>query len=207
MKWHTRARPWEIALAVGLVLAVAAGHLLDREAAALSDRVLRLHIVAHSDDPADQAAKLKVRDRVLACAGPLVAGATDPADAAARLRAHLSALEAEACAVLRAEGFDLPARAELTEMFFPTKTYPGFALPAGSYNALRITLGSGGGQNWWCVVFPPLCLAASGEAVTQTARTGGLTPAQADLITGESESYVFKFKCMEWWAACRSFFS
>lgn len=207
MRRHTRARPWEIALAVGLTLAVAAGHLLDREAAALSNRVLRLHVVAHTDDPADQAVKLKVRDRVLAYAAPLVADAANPADAAARLRAHLPALEDEARAVLRAEGFDLPARAEFTDMFFPTKTYPGFALPAGSYEALRITLGDGGGQNWWCVVFPPLCLAASGETVTQTALTGGLTPSQTDLITGKNEVYVLKFKCLEWWAACRTFFS
>ncbi|MDR1157967.1 MAG: stage II sporulation protein R [Oscillospiraceae bacterium] len=207
MRHRTRARPWEIALAVGLVLAVTTGHLLDREAAALSEHVLRLHVVAHTDDPADQAVKLKVRDRVLACAAPLVAGAADPEEAAARLRVHLPALEAEARAVLRAEGFDLPARAELTEMFFPTKTYPGFSLPAGSYDALRVTLGDGNGQNWWCVVFPPLCLAASGETVTQTALTGGLTPAQTDLITGRDASCVFKFKCLEWWAACQAFFS
>ena len=88
--------------------------------------------------------------------------------------------------------------AELAETSFPTKDYDGFSLPAGRYLALRLVIGQGTGQNWWCVVFPPLCTAAASE-VPETALAAGLTEDQVSLMTGEDDGYVLKFKVVEWW--------
>ena len=91
-----------------------------------------------------------------------------------------------------------PVTASLVhDYWFPTKTYTDFALPAGAYTALRIEIGAGGGQNWWCVVFPPLCLGSVSETTQETALEAGLTENQVSLMTGEDEGYVVKFKAVE----------
>ena len=83
-----------------------------------------------------------------------------------------------------AEGYDYPVTVELADTAFPTREYDGFTLPAGTYLALRVVIGVGEGHNWWCVVFPPLCTAAS-SGVAQTAMAAGLTEDQVGLITEE----------------------
>ena len=95
------------------------------------------------------------------------------------------------------QGFDYPVTAQLTDCWFPTKEYEGFALPAGTYTALRVTIGEGQGQNWWCVAFPPLCLGAASETVDQALEAGYFTENQGALVTGDGEGYVLKFKAME----------
>ena len=95
-------------------------------------------------------------------------------------------------------GYSYPVTASLVhDCWFPTKTYTDFALPAGAYTALRIEIGAGGGQNWWCVVFPPLCLGSVSETTQETALEAGLTENQVSLMTGEDEGYVVKFKAVE----------
>ena len=102
---------------------------------------------------------------------------------------------------MTAAGADCPVAATLTDgVWFPTKTYDGFALPQGRYTALRVVLGEGAGQNWWCVVFPPLCQGTSVEAQPALAALG---EEEAALLTGESEGYVLKFKAMELWEGFR----
>ena len=119
-----------------------------------------------------------------------------PADGA--LRAHLYDLAAAGAEVVGAAGYDYPVTASLVHNYwFPTKTYTDFALPAGQYTALRIEIGEGAGQNWWCVVFPPLCLGSVTETVAETAADAGLTEGQVSLITGEDEGYVVKFRAIE----------
>ena len=81
------------------------------------------------------------------------------------------------------------------ESWFPTKKYTDFSLPAGRYTALKIIVGEGSGRNWWCVVFPPLCLGSVSEEVAQ--RAGNFSQDQVKLITGEDEGYVVKFKAIE----------
>ena len=96
------------------------------------------------------------------------------------------------------QGYSYPVTASLVhDYWFPTKTYTDFALPAGAYTALRIEIGAGGGQNWWCVVFPPLCLGSVSETTQETALEAGLTENQVSLMTGEDEGYVVKFKAVE----------
>ena len=87
---------------------------------------------------------------------------------------------------------------ELENTDFPTKEYDGFTLPAGEYLALRVIIGEGKGQNWWCVVFPPLCTAASAD-VPASALAAGFSEEEVSLITEENQGYVLKFKAVEWW--------
>lgn len=162
---------------------------------ALAGQMVRLHVVANSDSEADQAAKLLVRDAVLTQAEPWLAEAATREEAMELLAAHLSEL-ARAGAAAAGEGVAVTASLE-EEVWFPTKEYEDFALPAGKYTALRITLGEGKGHNWWCVVFPPLCLGSVSETVAEKA--GSFSEGQIRLITGESEGYVVKFKAMELW--------
>lgn len=187
-----RLYPFELALLLGLCLALLAGTWSAGAARRLSGGVLRLHVVGASDSAQDQAVKLAVRDAVLAQATPLLEGVEDREKARAILEENLPAL-----ARAGAETAGVAVSAALAEdVWFPTKHYTGFSLPAGRYTALQITVGEGRGRNWWCVVFPPLCLGAVSE--TSDAMEA-LSPDQVALLTGENEGYVVKFKLLEWW--------
>ena len=172
---------WEMALLFGV----------------LANQVIRLHVIANSDSDGDQALKLKVRDGVLAQAEQLYPEGASLEQASQALERNLAALAAAGQAVVEREGADYPVRAEITRCWFPTKEYEDFALPAGEYTALRVTIGEGEGRNWWCVAYPPLCLGAATQTVEQAALTGQLDPEGASLITGEDEGYVLKFKAIE----------
>lgn len=193
----------EIALLIGLAVFLASGGLALRAQTQLADRVVRLHVLANSDKEEDQALKLLVRDRVLARATELLTRARDRTEAESLLRAELPELEALAERELRLSGCDYPVTAELTDTEFPTREYDGFTLPAGEYLALRVVIGEGAGRNWWCVVFPPLCTAASAD-VPAAALAAGLTEDQVGLITEEDRGYVLKFKTVEWWEQIRA---
>lgn len=183
----------------GLLCALALGGWLNHEQAALADQVVRLHVIANSDSPRDQAMKLAVRDRVLARAETLYPAGASRAEALEILSANLDELAREGGAVAREWGSDQPVTARLEQCWFPTKEYGDFALPAGDYTALRVVIGEGAGQNWWCVAFPPLCLGAASETVEEATQAGNFTPDQAALITGETSGYVLKFKALELW--------
>ena len=192
----------EIALLIGLAVFLASGGLALRAQSQLAERVVRLHVLANSDGQEDQALKLLVRDRVLARATELLTQARDRTEAEALLRAELPELEALAVRELQANGCAYPVTAELADTEFPTREYDSFTLPAGEYLALRVVIGEGAGRNWWCVVFPPLCTAASAE-VPAAALAAGLTADQVGLITEEDRGYVLKFKAVEWWEELR----
>jgi stage II sporulation protein R len=196
---RSRLRRWELALLLGFAAALLLGLWLEREQSALSDSVLRLHVLANSDGEADQALKLQVRDRVLAEAEQILGEETCVEDAAAKLEENLDRLAAAGAEVVAREGYDYPVRASLEETWFPTKEYEDFSLPAGRYQALRVVIGAGAGQNWWCVVFPPLCLGSVSESTRDIALRAGMDEQQVALLTGESEGYVVKFKALELW--------
>ena len=164
------------------------------------DTVVRLHVLANSDTEEDQALKLKVRDGVLEAAAPLVEGCTTQAQAVEALTAHLSELEAAALAVMESEGYDYPVTVLLGEEDYPTRAYESCAFPAGTYVSLRVLIGEGEGQNWWCCLFPPLCLSAATakedneDAFIQV----GLTKDQYGIITETGKTkYKVRFKLLE----------
>ena len=196
---HTLRR-WELALLLGVALVALAGGALGAEQSALADKVIRLHVIANSDSPADQALKLQVRDRILSEAGDLFDQGLTHEEAEAAITAELGRLAAAGAETIEKAGYGYPVTASLEEnVWFPTKEYQDFALPAGEYTALRIVIGEGGGQNWWCVVFPPLCLGSVTETTAETAAAAGFSEDEISLITGENEGYVVKFKAMELW--------
>ena len=190
-----KLKRWELALMLGLLVAVIGGSWLGREQQALADSVIRFHVIANSDSEADQALKLAVRDRVLVKAEEIYPENATLEQAREALEGQLGVLAAAGRAVVEEQGYDYPVTAQLTDCWFPTKEYEGFALPAGNYTALRVTIGEGKGQNWWCVAFPPLCLGAASETVEQALEAGYFTPDQGALVTGEQ--YVLKFKALE----------
>lgn len=116
--------------------------------------IIRLHVVANSDTFQDQALKLEVRDEMIR----MMEGKEDLKEARGYLRANLKRIERRAEKVVAEYGEDYPVRAELKVTYIPEKSYEDLTLPAGNYEALKITLGRGSGQNWWCVIFPQLCL-------------------------------------------------
>ena len=169
---------------------------------AIADKVVRLHVLANSDSEEDQALKLQVRDRVLDRATEVLEQSENRDQAEERLTGALPELESLAAAEIAANGYDYPVTVRLEETEFPTREYDGFSLPAGEYLALRVVIGEGGGRNWWCVVFPPLCTTAASD-VPASALAGGLSGEEVRLITEEDRGYVLKFKAVEWWEALR----
>lgn len=126
----------------------------------VQSEVLRLHIPANSDSVEDQAIKLRLRDYILEGYGTLLSECDTLESAEERAEMLLPEIERSATAYLHENGFNYTATAQLVTMKFPTREYDRLILPAGEYRAVRITLGSGEGQNWWCVIFPQLCLPA-----------------------------------------------
>ncbi|MBE6989995.1 MAG: stage II sporulation protein R [Ruminococcaceae bacterium] len=197
-----RLLPAELALLLALAVTAVWGAWSLQRQEALAQRLIRLHVVAASDDPSDQALKLRVRDRVLTLTEDLLAGAGDAGQARERLEAALPALEAAAAEALAEQGCGDDVTARLEQMSFPYREYGGFALPAGEYTALRLTIGTGEGQNWWCVVFPPLCTAAASEW-DESAATAGMDDDDLSLMTEEDGGYVLKFRSLELWDLIR----
>ena len=200
-----RAARWEWALLIALLVSFAWGTWADRTQQQLSDKVLRLHVLANSDSEADQALKRKVRDSVLETASAILADCPDRETAEQRLSAALPEIEDAARARIAAEGGKQTVTAELRPTVVPTREYEDFTLPAGEYLALRVVLGEGEGPNWWCVVFPPLC-AETTSSLSQTAMAAGLTEDDIALIT-ESDGYQLKFKAVELWGRLKAYFS
>ncbi|MBR6069098.1 MAG: stage II sporulation protein R [Ruminococcus sp.] len=159
-------RKHELILAAGLVLTILIsntvgfvrdGLALDR----LRGSVLRLHILAASDSERDQTLKLRVRDALLESG--ILDGADSLAEAEAIAADRLPDIERIAETVLRANGCELPVEAELADTEFDVRTYGDITMPAGTYRALRVKIGSAQGHNWWCVMYPSLCMPAACE--------------------------------------------
>lgn len=158
-------------LILALVLAIAISPLVSfgRQCEELHSEVLRLHILANSDSEQDQQVKLAVRDAVLEGTEELLGSAADLADAEQLAADNLLQIEQLARDELISLGQPPVVYAELANMYFDTRTYPTGTLPAGRYDAVRLTIGSGGGRNWWCVVFPPICVESAAKEKTELA--------------------------------------
>ena len=202
VKAEKRLKIWEIILLVGLLAFLASGAMALRTQDDLSNKVVRLHVLANSDSEEDQALKLLVRDAVLERAEDVLVQTSDRAEAEGKLRGQLLEFERAAAEVIREEGYDYTVTVELADTEFPTREYDGFTLPAGEYLALRVLIGEAAGQNWWCVVFPPLCTAAAADTSVSAMATG-FTEEEIKLITEEDSGYILKFKVVEFWEELR----
>ncbi|MEG0877888.1 MAG: stage II sporulation protein R [Oscillospiraceae bacterium] len=185
-------KKWELSLLLGLILSVFLTSFSGFSAVCSDVRedTLRLHILANSNSKIDQDAKLYVRDCILKNEGSFFAKSGTKEKAKAKAQDLLLNVEKTARDALREKGLNYAVKAYTTEMYFATTEYDGFTLPAGRYDALRVELGEAKGKNWFCVLFPPLCVPASmDDAAT------GYTDAE---ISAVHEPYKAKFAIVEW---------
>lgn len=160
------------------------------------DNAIRLHVIANSDSEEDQELKLLVRDRILAVIDCELDDCTSRYEAEEKIREIEDILLAEAIEEVNRNGYGYPVRVILENEYYPTREYEGVNMPAGTYLSLRVMLGDATGQNWWCVLYPPLCLDAA--APKKTLSEAGFTPSQIRILTeGENPKYKLKFKFLE----------
>ena len=131
----------------------------------LSDSVFRLHIIANSDSSADQELKLKVRDKIIEYMNTLTSSSSDKKDVISIVNNHLDSFKEIALNTIKENGSNYDVNIEIGNFNFPTKTYGDISFPAGNYDALNIKIGNAIGQNWWCVLFPPLCFVNSSTGI------------------------------------------
>ena len=157
----------------------------------LRQELIRFHVVAASDAPEDQAVKLQVRDAVIEAFQREMANLTDMDQARAYLTENLPKIESVANQVLAQMGFADKASVRLCVEEFTTRVYDTFTLPAGLYESLRIVIGEGAGQNWWCVMFPSLCMAATTEGFEEVACAAGFSDTLTQTLEGDHEIRFF----------------
>lgn len=168
--------------------------------AAIYDSVIRLHVLAVSDSAEDQAVKLQVRDHILSCLAPVLDGVTERAEAEVLVQESLEMLQKSTVSFLREQGRDETVQVTLTEENYPAREYDAFSLPAGEYLSLRVILGEGEGQNWWCVLFPSVCSRFAAANTETLYREAGFTPEQYRMITHTDKTpYQVRFRLLEIW--------
>ena len=162
----------------------------------LNEELIRLHVVANSDSAEDQELKLQVRDAVITSLRQALADVQDTEQAKEYLQENLPKLQELANRTLDAAGSAQRAVVTLCREGFPTRQYDTFSLPAGIYEALRVTIGDGAGKNWWCVVFPSLCAPQTSQGFSDTAAGAGFPDALSGALTGE-EPYQIRFYLLD----------
>lgn len=184
-------------------LMYACGLIADMDA--LQNGLIRLHVVGSSDSESDQAVKLQVKDAVTAYLSQTMEEAIDVEQAKAQLAEMLPEIEALSNQVLSDNGFSERVSITLCQEAFPSRDYDTFSLPSGVYESLRIRIGEAEGKNWWCVVFPTLCLSATSEDLRNTAASSGFSQALTGTITGEEE-YELRFFLLDCLGQLQNFF-
>lgn len=179
-------------LVVLVCIVDAAGLIADRQT--LKNNLVRLHVVAQSNSEEDQRVKLEVRDAVLKALEKPMAEITDISKAKDYIQTHLPAIEQAANDTLKALGVQQRAVVTFLKEKFPVREYDSFTLPSGVYESLRITIGDGEGRNWWCVVFPKLCVSAA--SVEDTAAGAGFSEPLTDAIT-QKQGYRIRFLLLD----------
>lgn len=168
----------------------------------ISSDVLRLHVLANSDSDEDQALKLKVRDAVLQEGKDIFSGEMNVHNAEEKIACKKEMLIKRAQSVIDENGFDYGVDVVVTDEYFQTRSYGELTLPAGRYTAVKVTLGEAQGHNWWCVMFPPLCLPAAQE---KTDVDMYLDKNEVKLVKSNPE-YDVRFKIVEWYEKIKECF-
>lgn len=160
----------------------------------IRSKMLRMHVIANSDSEADQDLKLKVRNAVLEAGKEVFDGSVTAPDAKERIIPQIDKLESAALDVIESEGYSYDVQITVSDEYFPTRTYDNsVTLPAGVYTAVKVVIGEGKGHNWWCVMFPPMCLPA---ADAECSIDDVLTEEESRIVKG-GDKYKIKFKIVE----------
>ena len=212
---ETRLRDMlETAFLILLGLFLCSGTLALRTQEKIADKIIRLHVLANSDSPEDQDLKFTVRDAVFNYANEILRDSQNRQDAEIILRKHLHEFENIGEAITAPRGYHV--KAELLESEFPTRIYQDFSLPAGRYLSLRVSIGEAAGQNWWCVIFPPLCAdnavfySSERENYHNLNHSNNIYNFSADeirLIKQDDPEMIVKFRLVELWESIRQNFS
>lgn len=165
----------------------------------LEKDVLRLHILANSDTDFDQSIKLKVRDKLLEKVSYLYDNAKTKEDAKRITNENLAYIEQTANEELKRNNIPYKAKAEVKNIYFNTRYYDNFTMPAGYYDALQITLGKGQGHNWWCVMYPSLCVGTATDGKMKE----DLSKNEYNVVT--AKDFTFRFKVVEYYEKLRSY--
>lgn len=191
----------EIAAAFGIVISLLFGAIAaaqgTAQARSVSEKLVRLHIIANSDRKEDQDLKLKVRDALLPMAAEITKTAQDKQTAQMLLKNSSELMRKRAEEELCKNGCGDSVELSFEKCYFPTKKYNDFSLPAGEYDAVRVIIGQGKGKNWWCVMFPPLCVPEAEGQAEVFAEIGGLDKGEIAFISDDGEQYKIKFKAAE----------
>ena len=189
---------WEKAMLLALSVSLCAGVWAQGRQESISASLLRLHVLAHSDAAEEQSLKLEVRDAVLEYISPRLEDAQTVAQAREILRAELDNIGLAAAEAAQGRKVSV----SLDRENYPTKAYEGFRLPAGNYESLRGVLGEGAGQNWWCIVFPPVCLSA-----VQSEPVAAVMNRDDYALVSSREGWELRVKTVEIWGELCSMFS
>ncbi len=178
-------------ICVAFVLTVIFSTLpFEAECSEISNETFRLHILANSDTENDQALKIKVRDRVLEYTEELFNNAKSKIDAEKVIAENIQAINNVAYTEILNNGYNYPVKTEITNMYFTTRYYDNYTLPSGMYDALRITIGEGKGHNWWCVMYPTICVSPVEEQEEKAKEV--FDEEQYDIVTNTKLQYKFK---------------
>ena len=188
--YKSRMKIWEISLLLALCFSLCLGTWAQAKQSSLSSSLVRLHVIAVSDDEYEQSLKLRVRDGVLSYISPKLRDVKSAQQAQEIIKNELDGIKA--AAESSAEGRSVEVT--LSQEYYPTRNYEKFSLPAGKYQSLRVILGEGEGHNWWCVVFPPLCISAA----EQEQAVESMSDDMKGIVT-EGDGYEYKFRILELW--------
>ena len=188
--YKSRMKIWEASLLLALCFSLCLGTWAQAKQSSLSSSLVRLHVIAVSDDEYEQALKLRVRDGVLSYISPKLRNVKSAQQAQEIIKSELDGIKA--AAESSAEGRSVEVT--LSQEYYPTRNYEKFSLPAGKYQSLRVILGEGEGHNWWCVVFPPLCISAA----EQEQAVESMSEDMRGIVT-EEDGYEYKFRILELW--------
>ena len=193
------------AIAISLYMAFSCT-FFTASAETVKEDVVRLHILANSDSEADQKVKLKVRDALLETNASILSDGVTKENAKEHFEKSKYILLRTAKNVLIENGFDYNVKITLQKEYFETRNYDKLTFPAGQYTALKVILGEGDGKNWWCVMFPPLCIPSADGIKTNENTANYLTQSGEKIVNG-GEKYIVKFKILEIYEGLRNKFN
>lgn len=185
----------EISILISLIIINSFSFLsFSKQCDDIRNKLLRMHVIANSDSDADQELKLKVRDALLIEGKEIFDGSVTADDATEKILPHLDRLKTSAKKVIMENGYDYDVKITVQKEYFKTRTYDNqITLPAGEYTAVKVVIGEGEGENWWCVMFPPMCLPAAKDET----EISDVLNSKEMTIVNNGKRYSFRFKFLE----------